>query len=244
MTDEEKIFFDALNRDRSETARTMSKISVRGMWSGVVEKYTDQAHFIYELLQNADDAGATRARFMLYSDKIIFIHNGTRHFSISNPNNEEADTKNGTLGDVNAITSAANSNKTESKIGKFGVGFKAVFQYTSTPHIYDKNFAFKIENYIVPVLLKGKNHALDEDGTIFIFPFDHKTITPARAEREIAAKLAALVQPTLFLKNLHYVEYEYNGVIGGYEKSIEPIVSANGINIELFKRKKRPGSNV
>jgi hypothetical protein len=44
----------------------------------------------------------------------------------------------------------ANTNKTESAIGKFGVGFKAVFQYTNTPHIYDPNFQFRIERFIIP----------------------------------------------------------------------------------------------
>ncbi|MFR1060391.1 MAG: sacsin N-terminal ATP-binding-like domain-containing protein [Enterocloster sp.] len=105
-----------------------------------MEKYSDQAHFIYELIQNADDAGSTTARFILEPERLIFAHNGTRHFSISNPENEDRDSKKGHLGDINAITGIAFSNKKtqENKIGKFGVGFKAVFQYTATPtHILE-----------------------------------------------------------------------------------------------------------
>lgn len=86
-------------------------------------------------------------------NRLIFAHNGTRHFSVSNPANEDIDSERKTLGDINAITSIANSNKTGASIGKFGVGFKAVFQYTSTPHIYDPSFKFKIERFIVPIKL-------------------------------------------------------------------------------------------
>ena len=86
-------------------------------------------------LQNADDAGATHARFELRSNELLFAHNGTRHFSISPLEREDIDTERGTLGDINSITSVANSNKKFNAIGKFGVGFKAVFHYTRTPHI-------------------------------------------------------------------------------------------------------------
>ena len=128
MTEQEKRYFEKLTEDRSDSAKTLEKPSMRGVKRSVVEKYSDQAHFIYELLQNADDAGATSARFVLHRDKLIFAHNGTRHFSVTNPETEDTDSQNGKLGDINAITSIANSNKTESSIGKFGVGFKAVFK--------------------------------------------------------------------------------------------------------------------
>ena len=130
MTKQEKLYFEALSMDRAESADMLEKPSMRGIKNSVVEKYSDQAHFIYELLQNADDAKATSARFILERGRLIFAHNGTRRFSVTNPKSEDRDSLKGTLGDVNAITSIANSNKTEASIGKFGVGFKAVFQYT------------------------------------------------------------------------------------------------------------------
>lgn len=142
MNKKEETYFLALSEDRSEIANVLDRRAVRGYKDSVVEKYSDQAHFIYELLQNADDACATRARFILEENRLIFAHNGSRHFSVSNPANEDVDSENKTLGDINAITSIANSNKTGASIGKFGVGFKAVFQYTQTPYIYDPNFRF------------------------------------------------------------------------------------------------------
>ena len=153
MNKQEALFFEALSKDRAEIADVLERRAVRGYKDSVVEKYSDQAHFIYELLQNADDACATNARFILEENRLIFAHNGTRHFSVSNPANEDIDSERKTLGDINAITSIANSNKTGASIGKFGVGFKAVFQYTSTPHIYDPSVKFKIERFIVPIKL-------------------------------------------------------------------------------------------
>ena len=85
MNDQEEIYFQALSRDRSDSANTLEKPSMRGIKNSVVEKYSDQAHFIYELLQNANDAGAKNAKFILEPDKLIFAHNGTRYFSVSNP---------------------------------------------------------------------------------------------------------------------------------------------------------------
>ena len=38
---------------------------MKGIKSSVIEKYSDQAHFIYELLQNADDAGATTVHLIV-----------------------------------------------------------------------------------------------------------------------------------------------------------------------------------
>ena len=81
--------FETLTRDREENARVLSKRSMRGFWNSVVEKYSEQAHFVYELLQNADDAGATEVRFVLSNNQLLFAHNGTRHFSITDPTREE-----------------------------------------------------------------------------------------------------------------------------------------------------------
>ena len=218
MNLQEKNFFDALHADRKESSKFLEKPSIRGIKKSIVEKYSDQAHFIYELLQNADDARATHSEFFLYRDKLIFKHNGTKTFSISNPANEEDDSQSGNLGDINAITSIANSNKTEATIGKFGVGFKAVFKYTATPKIFDDNFTFKIENFIVPVRL-NYNHADRNFGeTLFEFPFDNENCPPEKAFTEIKEKLPILDFPTLFLSHLQKITFKFESQVGTYEK--------------------------
>lgn len=221
MNPQEKIYFDALSKDRAESADTLEKPSMRGIKNSVVEKYSDQAHFIYELLQNADDAHAENARFILEENRLIFAHDGTRHFSVSDPQNEEEDTENETLGDINSITSIANSNKTQASIGKFGVGFKAVFQYTSTPHIYDPNFRFKIARFIVPIGLDEDFPGRRPKETLFVFPFDHQERNAEESYKDISSKLLNLSYPLLFLTQLKNIEFEFRNVIGLYGKSIK-----------------------
>lgn len=218
----EKKFFELLHKDRADSADIFEKPANRGLWRSVVEKYSDQAHFIYELIQNADDAGATTARFVLENDRLIFAHNGTRHFSISNPLNEGDDAENGYLGDINSITGIAFSNKPEqeNKIGKFGVGFKAVFQYTASPHIYDPNFCFRIDRYIVPSILEEDFVGRKADETLFVFPFNHRDKTVQETYNDILGKLKALSYPILFLSNLLDISFEIGNTVGLYGKSI------------------------
>lgn len=228
MNKQEEIYITALSKDRSEIADVLERRAVRGYKDSVVEKYSDQAHFIYELLQNADDACATRARFILEENRLIFAHNGLRHFSVSNPVNEDIDSENKTLGDINAITSIANSNKTGSAIGKFGVGFKAVFQYTSTPHIYDPGFKFKIERFIVPILLNDDFPGRRADETLFVFPFNHQERDAFEAYGDISDKLRNLSFPLLFLTNLKDIEFEFSNVLGLYGKNIKETINIDG----------------
>jgi hypothetical protein len=219
MTEQDKKWFDNLVKDREENATTLEKPSMRGIKNGVVEKYSDQAHFIYELLQNADDANATKSSFQLTADGLYFRHNGKIFFSVSNPKTEDKDKENNTLGHINSITSIANSNKTESSIGKFGVGFKAVFQYTETPHIYDPNFQFKIERFIIPIQLDKDLDNREADETIFYFPFNKVGMPAEKAYSDILEKLKKLVFPTLFLSNLQVVEWKTDSEVGKYTKT-------------------------
>ena len=199
MTAQERAYFDALVKDRVQNADVMDKRSMRGLRQSVSEKYSDQAHFIYELLQNANDANAASARFVLLDDRLIFAHNGTKRFTVSNPETEDIDTENRTLGDLNSITSYANSNKYEASIGKFGVGFKAVFQYTATPHIYDPKLFFRLDREIVPTELASDYPGRQKDETLFMFPFDHATRRKSEAYDDILEKLHTLDYPLLFL---------------------------------------------
>jgi hypothetical protein len=206
MTDDEKQYFNKLTKKRGSFADQLDDPDYQGVKRTVVDKYSDQAHFIYELLQNADDAKATNARIILKEDGLFFYHNGTILFSISDPEIKETDKKR--IGHINAITSIGNSNKEEKSntIGKFGVGFKSVFQYTDTPHIYDVNFQFKIERFIVPKLLSNDIQR-NKTETVFYLPFDKDGMEPSRAYIEILEKMKSLVYPTLFLSHLNEVEW-------------------------------------
>lgn len=235
MNQQQQELLAKLAKDRAESADMLEKPSMRGIKKSVVEKYSDQAHFIYELLQNADDTKATKARFRLESDKLIFAHDGTRHFSISNPEQEDLDVKTGSLGDINAITAIANSNKTEVSIGKFGVGFKAVFQYTSTPEVYDPEFRFKIERFIVPVPITNDFPGRGEKETLFVFPFNQPEREPLEAYEDISIKLKNLSYPLLFLTNLREIEFQIGNNTGAYKKRTEQEFDFDGTIAQKIK---------
>ena len=244
MNQQEKAFFTKLTEHRSRIADALDDPCVVGYQDSVVEKYSDQAHFIYELLQNADDAQATYARFVLEPTRLIFAHNGSIHFSISDPSNEKHDKETGDLGHLNSITSVGQSNKPENKIGKFGVGFKAVFQYTSTPHIYDPNFHFKIERFIVPILLDEDFPMRKSEETLFVFPFDHPTRNADEAYEDISEKLRTLSFPLLFLSSLKDIDFVYDNSIGLYGKSIKQQCSFGDIDAEQICLTQNNGDNL
>ena len=248
VTQHERELFEKLSKDREENARVIEKRSMRGVKGSVVEKYSDQAHFIYELLQNADDCGANQVRFILEPSRLIFVHNGTRHFSITDVSNEEKVDADEPIGDINSITSVGQSTKEDSQnqIGKFGVGFKSVFQYTDTPHIYDKDYKFRIERFVVPHLLDEDFPGRNPEETLFVFPFDKLDKTSKSSYNDIFFKLLNLSYPLLFLSHLKEIKYEIGENKGYYSKEIcedrqfddvtaELICCAASYNQELIK---------
>ena len=172
------------------------------MFRSVIDKYPETAHFVYELLQNADDANATAVDIVLKQDRLIFKHNGTKRFDVT-PLNDDI------TGDINSITGIGNSSKdgmtieTQNKIGKFGVGFKSVFQYTDTPEIYDDTYCFKIENYIIPTLLNNDHPDRKQGETLFVFQFP--SAKRQQAYDDIKSRLTNLQNPILFLRHLQKI---------------------------------------
>lgn len=154
--------------------------------------YPDKNHFIYELLQNAEDAGASNVRFEVLPDRLIFAHNGTEPFSIKH---------------IDAITNISLSTKLDedSKAGKFGIGFKSVFAFTETPHIYTDDICFKIVDMFLPEEIPQK---VTNGETIFEFPFDNVKLPAKDAIDKIEAGLKDISATTLlFLTNVREITY-------------------------------------
>jgi len=161
----------------------------------LTELYPDNAHFIYELLQNAEDAHAREVRFILHEDRIEFEHDGQKLFS---------------LNDVKAITSIGFSTKRDdtTNIGKFGVGFKAVFAYTESPEIQSGDFHFRIYDMVVPRPNGRSGKPSDDRKTRFVLPFNNPKKPTDTARSEIESLLRALDAATLlFLTRIHKIEY-------------------------------------
>lgn len=227
LTNKEIILFNALHDDQVEDAKTFSKPKYAMYWASIVDKYKEKAHFVYELLQNADDAQATQVEFQLEHDCLIFRHNGTVGFSVT----ADEDKKN--KGHINAITGIgwSTKDKDSEKIGKFGVGFKAVFQYTNEPRIYDDKFWFKIEDYIVPTWLNEDFPGRKEGETVFVFPF----IKPKKAFSDVSKRLLTLNNPILFLRHLEKVTINIpNEDPITYSKEIVNHEKLHGITHELM----------
>ena len=190
----------------------------------LTDLYPDNAHFIYELLQNAEDAGASKVRFVLKTDKLKFEHNGDQLFTID---------------DIKSITNFGSSTKVEdsttTSIGKFGIGFKAVFAYTATPEIESGKYHFRIRDMVVPDTEGLAPGGLGERKTHFVFPFDNPEKPPDRARAEIEKNLRQLNESTLlFLSNIHRIEYHLPGDSGlGYLERREKEQDRNRIEISV-----------
>lgn len=163
--------------------------------------YPDEAHFLYELLQNAEDTGATEVYFELDQDGCTFVHNGLRYFDD---------------GDIAAITGIFNSSKKDNpdKIGKFGVGFKSVYVYTETPHIWSPTVAFKITDLFLPTEIPARKKL--GRNTRFEFPFNSPKKLPAVAYSEIKSGLTVLPESALlFLGNIKSIKWRIGEDEGG-----------------------------
>ena len=241
MNNQEREYFELLVSTRQSFFNQIKEAekvgTVEGYWDSVVDKYSDQAHFIYEILQNADDAMARNAHFELYKDCLVFRHDGKRRFSISNPDAYQQDKKENKVGDINGITSIGASGKffDSAKIGKFGLGFKAVFQYTLTPSIYDDNVLFKIHDYIIPQIIAEDFPGRKQGETVFVFPFNRPDTTPEAAFNDIHEKLTKLIFPNLFLNNLDAITYSCNQEKGIFNKVILAERKFGEISAQLIK---------
>ena len=187
--------------------------------------YSNKSHFVYELLQNAEDALQRRlrqnpedssrcgVRFRLFRDRLEF-----RHFGV--PFNED---------DVRGISNFLKGTKEKdiAQIGKFGIGFKSVFAFTGSPEIHSRDEHFVIKRYIQPEKKEpNPSLSIDPDETVFIFPFDHEELSATKAFSLILNKLQGLgPRVLLFLKWIDEIDWmvEPDGKKGQYLKQTEPI---------------------
>lgn len=238
LTPEQRYLFEQLHKKKENDKSVFMDEEYIGLFTQTIDKYSQTAHFVYELLQNADDANATDVYIILKPDSLIFKHNGTKHFNITEKGVKPQ-------GDINAITGIGFSNKlndprnTQNKIGKFGLGFKSVLQYTDTPEIYDDIFKFKIEDMIVPCLLEYDHPERDEGQTLFVLPF--KKNKESQCFKEIKERLEILNNPLLFLNNLKrivwridYTEQTHGEELFYYKELTDSIQYDDGIVLQRY----------
>ncbi len=165
--------------------------------------YSNPSHFIYELLQNAEDEYAKKIRIELFEDRLDFYHDG----------------KNFDLRDIDGVTGIGISKKKDdlTLIGKFGVGFKSVFAVTQTPYIFSGKYSIKIEDFVVPVPYSGNTP--QEKGTLIRIPFNHKYRSKEEIFELIKNMLEKLdLKTLLFLNNIEEIIWQTPSSHGSYLK--------------------------
>lgn len=175
-----------------------------GNFGGIlVDLYSDRTHFLLELLQNAQDAHTTRVRFDLRSDRLEVRHDG-RDF---------------TEADVRGICGIKHSTKEDDpdQIGRFGVGFKSVYAYTSGPAVHCGDEHFQVKDYVHPHPAEPVDPGVGWS-TLQVLPFDRSDVTPEDAVDEILSGLQRVSGRTiLFLRNLTELEWF---ALGGHSDHI------------------------
>ena len=188
-----------INKIRRDREGVVNSSTFAGIKTLVSELYSEETHFIYELLQNAEDAKAEKVSFHLYEDRLVFMHNGSKQFDVK---------------DVDAITSISASTKKDNYVqaGKFGIGFKSVYSFTNTPGIYCDSINFRIVSMMIPEIIEPMEER-EKGWTVFEFPFDGDKIDAVTAFNRISKGLNDIdATSLLFLNNISEVTIYSNEV--------------------------------
>ncbi|MGB8218728.1 MAG: OST-HTH/LOTUS domain-containing protein [Candidatus Methanoperedens sp.] len=176
-----------------------------------VNMYSDPTHFVYEILQNADDYSASEISFHLLPDRLIIEHNGIP-FKTEN---------------VNGISYFGKGTSREDlvKTGHFGLGFKSVFAFTAKPIIYSGDEHFEIYD-LYRLRAAAVPNDLHKSRTRIILPFNHMDLKPDyienyvssdKAFNEIAKRLKDLNKISLlFTQNIREVKWDAGNERGKY----------------------------
>lgn len=183
----------------------------------LADRYDDRTHFIFELLQNAEDAlgrrgawtGQRRVEFKLTADSLVLSHFGQ-------PFNEA---------DVRGVCGIAESTKDQTSIGRFGIGFKSVYTFTKRPEVHSGVEDFAIEGFVRPVRLPVRQRHADETQIVLpLLPEDES------AQGEIAEGLQRLgAGALLFLRHINEINWSVEGGASGMYLRSPPEVLGPGV---------------
>ncbi len=170
----------------------------------LADRYDDRTHFIFELLQNAEDAlgrrddkgGPRTVTFKLTPNRLSLSHFG-RPF-------DEAD--------VRGVCGIAESTKDQFSIGRFGIGFKSVYTFTDRPEIHSGDEDFTIKDYVQPLRADRTERKAGE--TQIVLPLKAGDDS---AQKEITAGFRHLGPGALlFLRNIEEINWSVDGGASGF----------------------------
>ena len=183
--------------------------------------YSSKTQLVFELIQNAEDACSRLTRQGVTKDYFIHFNLKPRYLNVHH-NGIPFDNE-----DVDSICSVLRGTKTEdaSLIGKFGIGFKSVYQYTIEPSIYsndsqdNERHSFCIKKFVLPYKIPFSDN-VDEDQTLIEIPFNHPKKTSKEAYTEIGEKLRNLnIRSILFLNSISEITYSNDRERGLYKRT-------------------------
>jgi hypothetical protein len=200
----------------------------------LTDRYDERTHFIYELLQNAEDAlgrrgewaGSRTVTFTLSSDELRVSHFGYPF----------------DLRDVRCICGIAEGTKESdlTSIGRFGIGFKSVYAFTDRPEVHSGDEDFAIETFVLPTAVPTVDRGADE--TVFVLPFRNGDST---APTEIAEGLRALgSRALLFLRQIDEIKWVVNDREDGFYCRGEPEQLDEDVRRVVLLGEEREGSEV
>jgi hypothetical protein len=183
----------------------------------LANRYADRTHFIYELLQNAEDALSRRAEWQ--GTRAVTFELSDAQLRISHAG-KPFDAR-----DVRGICGIAESTKDLTAIGRFGIGFKSVYAFTDRPEIYSGDEHFAVESFVRPLGVPPIER--DSDETVFILPLRS---TDPTARDEIAQGLKQLgPRALLFLRQTEEIAWSVKGGSSGLYLRSTPEVLGNNV---------------
>lgn len=193
--------YQAICEENRQRYGTVGAQKSGGLAAGL---YDNRTHFIFELLQNAEDAlgrrgdwkGSRKVTFALTPTQLTLSHFGKPF--------DEAD--------VRSVCDIAESTKNESSIGRFGLGFKSVYTVTDLPEIHSGDEDFAIEGYVFPKQsMRASRH---QDETQIALSLRAGDLT---AGQDITRGFRNLgPRALLFLRNIEEISWSVEGGASGF----------------------------
>jgi hypothetical protein len=208
MEDAKKLISDIAEEIRHDASNPRIKRSIHL----ILESFTPE-HIVTELLQNADDVGATFAKIELTRNGIFFSHNGKTF-------------------DENHLRALCDIGQTTKKpgvhIGFMGIGFKAAFKISDKPYVFSGpyRFYFRHEDVFVPYwidheITKDIEGRIKEGFTTFFLPF--RKNLPSEVVDILRQTMFKRLEPLclIFLRNVIKIEIVSDNIVRILEKRTE-----------------------
>lgn len=209
------------------TARSRG-INYLGNLSRVLRDLTGFGTLTFELLQNADDAGATRMRIDVGSDALVVFNDAA--FSDCGDQEVASDdclsiAEHGHRCDFHSFRDVASGDKRDraDTTGAFGIGFTAVYQVADRAELISSGRRWIIDEMQPEASRIIETPAQDTEGTTFTLPWARDPDSPFRQRTASAAIgpddpqrlldifVGALPTAMLFLRHVRDVELRRDG---------------------------------